>query len=298
MYHMPPSRTPTQRMTRSATGIQHQKEQGAAQRKIERIEEMELTRREPSMCRNCPAVARTGCHLCQRCYAKEKVDKADAMVICQGCPQIAQRHFGDIRWEKMDRPLVAWIFRMLEVRVEKGAEDGASKWISVLGWKGFSNVNEARELDGISLQSFAQSMNIMNASGLLIRNPVTLRSLLILLLNTAVIDWHKNEWEVLAGYSITAPEFSPGWCHTKRCTNAAIMYVFCADCIRRKYGVELKTSTINPTGLGLFALKSFKAGQYIVDFAWNIMPDVDGTPQSKILTARYRTTRAIVRAWP
>jgi hypothetical protein len=87
------------------------------------------------MCRNCPAVARVGCPLCQTCYEKEKVDKADAMIICQGCPQISKRHFGDIRWEKMDRPLAAWLFRMLEVRVDKRAEDGASKWISVLGGK-------------------------------------------------------------------------------------------------------------------------------------------------------------------
>jgi hypothetical protein len=106
---------------------------------------------------------------------------------------------------------------MLEVRVDKRAEDGASKWISVLGWKGSSNVNEARELDGISFSHSLiqdQSMSIMLGSGLLISNPVTPRSL-ILLLNTAIIDWHKNEWEVLAGHTITTPQFSPGWCRTK-----------------------------------------------------------------------------------
>jgi hypothetical protein len=65
-------------------------------------------------------------------------------------------------------------------------------------------------------------MNILHGSGLYINNPVTPRDLVVLL-NLAVIDWHKNEWETRVGITIIEPEFSPGWCRTKRCTNAAIV---------------------------------------------------------------------------
>jgi hypothetical protein len=111
------------------------------------------------MCQNCTAVARTGCRLCPNCYAKGKVDKSESMVICQGCPAIAGRHFGSIRWEKMDLALAAWLFQHFEIRVERGAEDSASKWLSVIGWKGFTDVNEARHLTGTIL-SFAHIRSI------------------------------------------------------------------------------------------------------------------------------------------
>jgi hypothetical protein len=110
----------------------------------------------------------------------------------------------------------------------------------------------------------------------------------MVLLNKAIIDWHKNLWEDIIERPITTPEFNPGWCRTKRCTNAAIIYSFCTDCTRRKYRVEVKQSTLHTTnnrvGVGLFALKLFKSGEYICDFSWNIFPDNDGIPRSKKLT--------------
>jgi hypothetical protein len=111
-------------------------------------------RREPSMYQKCHfRTARVGCQLCQDGYEEQKIEKDKAMVICQGCPQMVQRHFGVIRWEKMDGPLAGWLMSNFEVRIDKGAADGASKWVSVQGWKGFSNINEERELNGTSLPS-------------------------------------------------------------------------------------------------------------------------------------------------
>jgi hypothetical protein len=84
--------------------------------------------------------------------------------------------------------------------------------ISVHGWKGSSDINESRDLDGSSLfisLIIDESMVIINNSGLLIRGSVTPRSL-VLILNEAIIDWHKNEWEVIAGQLIEEPEFNPG----------------------------------------------------------------------------------------
>jgi hypothetical protein len=43
---------------------------------------------------------------------------------------------------KMDGPPAAWLMTIFEVSDDKGAAEGVSKWISVLGWNGFSNINE------------------------------------------------------------------------------------------------------------------------------------------------------------
>jgi hypothetical protein len=66
---------------------------------------------------------------------------------------MVSRHFGVIRWEKMDGPLAGWLTSIFEVRIDKGAADGASKWVSVQGWKGSSNIDEEQELTGATLIS-------------------------------------------------------------------------------------------------------------------------------------------------
>jgi hypothetical protein len=41
--------------------------------------------------------------------------------------------------------------RIFEVRIDKGAADGASKWVWLQGWKGSSNIDEEQELTSTTL---------------------------------------------------------------------------------------------------------------------------------------------------
>jgi len=111
-------------------------------------------------------------------------------------------------------------------------------------------------------------------------NPATPRQL-IKILNDGIFAWHTTSWERIADHVLYPPEFTPGFCLTKRCPNAAIIYGYCTRCTTKREKVEVKRSTLhiptNPVGLGLFATKEFQGGQYICAFCWNMGPAEGGT---------------------
>jgi hypothetical protein len=181
-----------------------------------------------------------------------------------------------IRWGKGDPLMAKWLVSNVELVLDEASGYTASKWIRFAGWKGLADVDEARTLDGIiqlHLLMVEESKVVMQQSELNVPDTVTPRELLKIL-NKGVIDWHAGTWAVDAGRPIAEPEFRPGFCLTKRCPNAAFVYMYCTDCARRKDHVEARKSTLNtPTtqvGLGLFAAKKFAAGEYITTWSWDM----------------------------
>jgi len=112
----------------------------------------QLARREPKKCAKplCDLQARHGCTLCEQCRGNEKFDKQQINLLCQGCPSLARklRHGETIQWT-MDAPTIAdWIHTNLELSEGKSCNSSSAKWLEVVGWKGYRDVNQERDLDG------------------------------------------------------------------------------------------------------------------------------------------------------
>jgi hypothetical protein len=149
--------------------------------------------------------------------------------------------------------------------------------MEVRGWKGCSDVNDYREMDGTSHRCLIvdEVITLFASSGVDV--PKSLNPLgLLRLLNAAVFRWHSEIWALKAGRNLTQPEFSPGFCLARRCPNAAFVYVYCSGCIKRRWHVEVKESSLNEpgngAGLGLFATKEFTSGEYVCEYTWNMKP--------------------------
>lgn len=268
-------------------------EQTALLRKSEKQkneEERQTHRRRPRKCK-CKRSARLGCRLCQDCYENTRVDKDNEDVLCQGCPQFA-RHHDEIRWTSCHLDLAIWLRANFELSVQHGSPNTSSRWIQVKGWKGSSNVREPRILEGappsnstviLKCLCIDQSRALFEGLGIPVDDNVTPRSLLKSI-NKWILTTHSSKWADMAGRPIKSPEFCPGFCSTQRCPNAAFIYVLCSGCIRRRFRVEIRPSTLNSdeikAGLGLFACKRFKPGEYICDYSWNMKP---GNTSSAIL---------------
>ena len=69
-------------------------------------------RREPRKCTECSKrAARHGCHYCQRCYEELRPSKKELLLLCQGCPGLAQvqRRIEVIVWAADAPDISEWI---------------------------------------------------------------------------------------------------------------------------------------------------------------------------------------------
>jgi len=89
-------------------------------------------------------------------------------------------------------------------------------------------------------------------------------------INTFILDNHVRKWSERAGRPLGPPETTPGPCIGHDCVNFAIVYPRCTECCRRLYKVDVGTSTISGAGLGLFAAKTFKSGDYVCDYSYEM----------------------------
>jgi hypothetical protein len=111
----------------------------------------QVFRREPTACEGCEAlIARTGCRLCRNCVAEQHPHQEDALLVCQGCPDLRADE-SIIRWSCGDNPMARWILENFEFIRGKPSSNSASPCLQLVGWKGSSlNVDEERTLSGIS----------------------------------------------------------------------------------------------------------------------------------------------------
>jgi hypothetical protein len=109
---MPPLRT------RLATA----KLQNLANKKAQAEQARQIVRRELRLCQNplCHKSARCGCRLCPGCFQAQKLDKDDALVLCQGCPQLAS-DFEMIRWGKGDPLMAKWLVSNVELVLDEAS---------------------------------------------------------------------------------------------------------------------------------------------------------------------------------
>jgi hypothetical protein len=116
----------------------------------------------------------------------------------------------------------------------------------------------------------------LNIGGFPLRTLVTPRQL-VEKLNIIILEEQHSRWNELAGRSLQSPEITPAICRTRGCHNSAIVFPFCQACCRWKYHVQVRPSTISGAGLGLFANKNFKAGEYVCDYCFNMIPNQKGS---------------------
>jgi hypothetical protein len=116
------------------------------------------------------------------------------------------------------------------------------------------------------------SKTIFNAAGPSLPDDVT--PLIVLrAVNLWIFTTHHQRWEGMAHELIQPPLYSPGFCHTSRCPNAALAYVLCNACCRSRHGVEVRETTRQgKVGLGLFACRQFSPGSFVVPLSWYVKP--------------------------
>jgi len=111
---------------------------------------------------------------------------------------------------------------------------------------------------------------IFNAAVLSLHDDVT-----PLIVRWAVNLWiftaHHRRWEGMAHERLQPPLYSPGFCHTSRCPNAALAYVLCNARCRSRHGVEVRETTRQgKVGLGLFACRQFSPDSFVVPLSWYV----------------------------
>ena len=174
----------------------------------------------------------------------------------------------------MDTPTIAaLIHENLELTEGKSCKSSGAKWVEVVGWKGYRDVDEIRTLDGNVLGVVADedaSKAMFNAAGLSLPDDIT--PLIVLrAVNLWVFTTYRRRWEIMANEFIQPPLYSPGFCRTSRCPNAAFAYVLCNACCRSRYGLEVKQTTgQGKVGLGLFACGQFSPDAFVVPLSWYV----------------------------
>jgi hypothetical protein len=110
-------------------------------------------RREPRKCTECSRrAARHGCRFCQRCHEELRPSKKELLLLCQGCPGLAQvqRRIERIVWAADAPDIAEWIEKNLELDISQPSKNITARWIQIQGWKGASDFDELRPLNGSS----------------------------------------------------------------------------------------------------------------------------------------------------
>ena len=133
--------------TRLTSHKAEEKKKATAQAERNRQEQ----RREPRKCTECSKrAARHGCRYCQRCYEELRPPKEEFLVLCQGCPGLAQvqRRIERIVWAADVPDVAEWIENNLELDVSQPSKNITARWIQIRGWKGAHDFGELRPLNG------------------------------------------------------------------------------------------------------------------------------------------------------
>jgi hypothetical protein len=273
-------------MTRSKRLADLQSKKKQLQKQKEE-EDRQKKRRKPKPCTNCNRnTARTGYRLCQKCHdtAASKRMEENELILYQGCPQLINSN-KMIRWI-IDHPGPAlWIQRTLEFKEEHSSSYSSVKRLEIVGWKGANDPDESRIIEGdyfavtLTVDETRETFGYLNIE---LEKQSTPRQLLSII-NEFIFNFYRRRWETMIGRALTAPEFSPAVCQTKRCPNGAYVFAYCSRCCQVKYHVEVKESTLNAegidAGLGLFACRNFKAGDYVGTYTWDMQPGMKGLTQ-------------------
>ena len=140
------------------------------------------------------------------------------------------------------------------------------------------------EMPGRYFELHTQSLMIGPIHSLIVACDIALPGDTIMpkeIIAVVIYDLYSSKWQVVAGWQISLPEFSPGLCQTRHCSNLAFMYTYCVHCHKWKYHVEVKKSTLKsrdgkPVSLSLFAAKTFLPNTYICDYSYDMGCEKNG----------------------
>ena len=237
----------------------------------------QIERRKPHKCQLCHRQACHGGNLCPTCCQQQRSLQSECLVN-QGCPYFLRKTRGMFQWHLEFPELAQWTLTALNLTVEPPLKHSRSKRIIIMGWKESTDIHEARSIESMSpildrvdsVNECPQLKELNLPSQLITPNEV------IKLINSFILRHQIMAWNQVAGRRLESPEIQPDLCQSPRCPNSAIVFPYCADCCRKYYRVEVRPSTIHASGLGLFATGTFKSGEYVCDYCYDMVPKRKG----------------------
>ena len=140
------------------------------------------------------------------------------LVLFQGCPRFTTSK-KIIRWANEVPELGEWAFSRLELRVEDESQNGLLNVRSY--WDGRKAPSRLVILI-LTLRCCLSSSDQVALQGCGTDIPSDCNVVTVVTAtNSAVLVFFANKWEELAGRPMSAPEFTPATCWTKRCPNTA-----------------------------------------------------------------------------